>query len=252
MNYLKTFLLLLVLLPINLMAQQFFPGYAVSSKGDTSRGYIKYKRWDYNPRTIQFKADPNVKPTNLSVNDTKYFSIDIGYQLGFMRYTGSLSMDDINIDRISWQRDTTFKIDTVFLKVLRKGNVSLFSFADALKTRYFISDSGSQPVELIYRLYKKNEQRGENSITINEDTYKQQLTALAEKYGKMDDRFRVELNNTGYSEATITASIDKINGFNGPDPAKGNDLGTPSKARLVIMLGAFAVVAYLVFSVMHK
>jgi hypothetical protein len=161
-------------------------------------------------------------------------------------------MDDIDIDRITWQRDTTLKIDTVFLKVLRKGNVALFSFADELKTRYFISDSGSQPVELIYRLYKKSDPQGENSTTVNEDTYKRQLTTLAEKYGKMDDRFRVELNNTGYSEAAITAAIDKINGFNGPDPAKGNNLGTPSKARLVIMLGAFAVVAYLVFSVMHK
>lgn len=249
---LKSILIIFLLLPINLLAQQYFAGYVISTKGDTSRGYIRYKRWEYNPRSIQFKTEPEGKPVVFSVNDIKYFSIDIGYALDFQKYSGRISMDDANIDHITTQRDTSFKTDTVFLKILRKGSVTLFSYDDALKTRFFVSDAGSQPAELVYRFYMKSDSRENNNNTINEDTYKRQLVALAEKYHKMDDRLRVDINEANYSEAAFEAIVDKINGYTGPDPAKGNYLGTPPKAKLAIMLGVFAGIAYLVFSVMHK
>ena len=74
---------------------------------------------------------------------------------------------------------------------------------------------------------------------------------LAEKYGKADDCLMTDIANASYNEDNIEHIADKINGYTGPDPAKGNQLARPPKTKLIIMVAAFAVVAYLTFSVMH-
>lgn len=248
----RTLLCLILLIPAKLFAQEYYPGYVVPNNGDTLKGYIRYKRSEYSPKDILFKPAPDAKVTRYVVSDASYFSIDIGYPLDFQRYSGPVSMDDININNATTLRDTSFKIDTVFLKILRKDKrLTLYSYDDKLKTRFFVAEGQSAPVELVYRIYLKNDVSNGNN-TINENTYKKQLVLLAEKYGKMDDALQTDINAASYSEMYIVYIVDKINDYTGPDPAKGNNLGSPPKAKLAIMLGIFAVVAYLVFSVMHK
>jgi len=161
-------------------------------------------------------------------------------------------MNDINVNTLTTERDTTFKMDTIYLKVLRKDKrLSLYSYDDPLKTRFFITDGQSAPVELMYRIYLKNDVSNGNN-TKNEDTYKKQFIALAIKYGKLDDKLMRRLDKIDYSEKYMTEMVDKINGFTGPDPTMGNTAGTAPKAKLLIMLAAVGAVAILMFSVMHK
>ncbi len=245
-------LLVFLLCPYCLAAQQYYNAKIISNKGDTTTGYIKYKVWEYNPNTIDFKLEPDSRPAKYSVKDLTGFVVDIGFPLIFRRYIGRISMNDININTITTERDTSFKVDTVFLKSVRMGKVSLYVYDDLLKTRLFVSDNQSTPVELQYRLYMKDDMQGKGSNTINEDIFKKQLVALAEKYDRMDDKMRIDLDKSAYTEAAIVILVDKINGFTGPDPSLGNNLASPPKTKLVIMLAIFAVVAYLMFSVMHK
>lgn len=161
-------------------------------------------------------------------------------------------MNDINIHTITTERDTSFKIDTIFLKILRKDRrLSLYSYDDQLKTRFFIADGQSAPVELMYRIYLKNDVNNGNN-TKDEDTYKKQFIALAIKYNVLDDKLMRQLEKSDYSEKSMIEIVDKINGFTGPDPNMGNHAASPPKAKLLIMLAAFATVAILMFSVMHK
>ncbi|HWD87211.1 MAG TPA: hypothetical protein VG367_03725 [Mucilaginibacter sp.] len=245
-------LILIIALSISAHAQNFYPGYVVTSKGDTLKGYVRYRETVLNPKEAEFKVEPNDKPRIYPFGDVRYFSINIGYSLDFQRYGGPVSMDDVNINTISAERDTSFKMDTIFLKILRKDkHLTLYSYDDKLKTRFFLADGQSAPVELVYRIYMKSDVNN-GSNTVNENTYKKQLLMLAEKYGKMNDMLQTDINAAGYSEMYLIPIVDKINGFTGPDPAKGNNVASPPKTKLAIMLAAFAVVAYLMFSVMHK
>ena len=248
----RILLFMYLLCPYCLAAQQYYNAKIITNTGDTTTGYIKYKAWEYNPYSIKFKLEPDSKPISYSVKDLKGFIVDIGLPLIFRRYVGPISMNDININTITTARDTSFKVDSVFLKTLRMGKVSLYVYDDLLKTRLFISDNQSTPVELQYRLYMKDDTRGNGSNTINEDIFKKQLAALAEKYGRMDDKMRVDIDRSAYTEAAIATLVDKINGYTGPDPSVGNSLASPPKTKLAIMLAIFAVVAYLTFSVIHK
>src|ERR1700739_3714666 len=109
MKFSPRFLLIIVLFPLATLAQTYYPGYVITNNGDTTNGYIKYKRWEQNPKVIQFKNDAEAKAINLSVNDIRYFSINIGYPLDFQKYTGPISMHGVDIDNLATFRDTTYK-----------------------------------------------------------------------------------------------------------------------------------------------
>jgi hypothetical protein len=245
-------LCLILLLPIKLFAQEYYLGYVVTNNRDTIKGYVKYKHSVLNPKEAELKFEPNGKSKVYPITNVPYFSIDVGYPLDFQRYSGPISMDDININNVTTFRDTSFKIDTVFLKILRKDKrLTLYSYDDNLKTRFFVSDGQSPPVELVYRLYLKSDINNGNN-TVNEDIYKKQLLMLAEKYGKMDDALQTDINSASYSEMYMVHIVDKINGYTGPDPAKGNYVASPPKTKLLIMSAIFVTVVYLVIAVMHK
>ncbi|MGZ3751697.1 MAG: hypothetical protein ACXVI9_08210 [Mucilaginibacter sp.] len=255
----KPFLPLLCLgflLPLKLFAQSFYPGYVVTNNGDTLKGYVKYHETVLSPKVAEFKTEPNGTERIYQAAELKYFSIRVAdpldVQLEFQRYSGPVSMNDININTVTTERDTSFKTSDVFLKILRKDKrLSLYSYDDQLKTRFFIADGQSAPVELIYRIYLKNDISNGNN-TKNEDTYKKQFIALATKYGKLDDGLMRQLDKIDYSEKYMIQIVDKINGFTGPDPMMGSPAASPPKAKLLIMLAAFAGVAILMLSVMHK
>jgi len=252
----RALICLAFLLPLKLWAQTFYPGYVITNNGDTLKGYVKYHETVLNPKVAEFKTEPNGTQRIYQAAEVSYFSINVAYpldvQLEFQRYSGPISMNDININTVTTERDTSFKIDAIFLKVLRKDKrLSLYSYDDQLKTRFFIADGQSAPVELIYRIYLKNDISNGNN-TKNEDTYKKQFIALATKYGKLDDELMRRLDKIDYSEKYMIQMVDKINGFTGPDPTMGSSAASPPKAKLLIMLAAFAGVAILMFSVMHK
>jgi hypothetical protein len=67
----------------------------------------------------------------------------------------------------------------VFLELIATGDhISLYSYTDAIKTRYFVKENQLQPFELIYQEYY--DETGTNVLTSKQ--YQQQLGNLAEKY----------------------------------------------------------------------
>jgi len=252
MRNLVGLLVLTGLLPLHVLAQNFYPGFAIKNNGDTLKGYLKFRRWENNPAGTQFKPGARDNTIMLTASNTSYFSIDVGSKVEFQRYAGPISMDVVNINDLGTFRDTSYKVDSVFLKVLRKGpNLQLFSYDDNLKTRYFIADKPEfSPVELVHRIYYKIDSTGTKS-TINEDTYKRQLYLLTVKYGK-DDELKDMIYRSNYNGASITAIADKINGYTSKDIKPDSQLASPPKTKLILMLGVFVTVAILTFSVMHK
>src|ERR1700761_784153 len=119
MKLLKT--VLIFFLPIYAMAQSNYEsGYVVTERGDTLRGFIDNRRWESNPDAVSFKKDINAADhQRFTIADI--VSFHVGDFASYRKYTVSVSKDITDMSHIQGSRDTTFEMETVFLKILQKG-----------------------------------------------------------------------------------------------------------------------------------
>lgn len=202
-----------VLLPFFSAAQSNYrAGYIVSSKGDTVKGFVDYQAWDSNPTSVSFKtalADRDKK--TFTMGDMNAFGVDgiAAYQ----KFVCTISMDVTDSRHVVEGRDTSFRIDPVFLKILQKGkNLALYTYTDNLKTRFYIGEAPDfKPTELTYRLYLDASNSSGN--TVNENTYQKQLFALANKYNAMDDKMTALLEDQffAYRADDLLKIVSRIN-----------------------------------------
>lgn len=175
MKFLYQLAILLIALPLLTKAQSNYkPGYAITAKGDTLRGLIDYQDWEGSPQLFRFKASSTADVQRLSTANTSY--VEISQFDAYQKYLVDISTDNTDIQHLETFRDTSFRTDTVFLKIIQKGkNVTLYSFTDHLKTRFLVkkTDSAQPPHELIYRIYHSDYK------TFNDNTYVKQLFDLA-------------------------------------------------------------------------
>jgi hypothetical protein len=213
MSYQNKLLILLFLFPLFSIAQKNYkPGYVITLKGDTLHGFIDYREWNNNPTTIKFKSLPDNNIRKLSAKDINYFSVNDMAE--YQRYAGPLSMDPINFASMIEERDTSFKVDTVFLELIQRGkNVALYSYADNLKVRFFIGERPDYtPVELGYKLYyDMTAVTYTHGRTVNENTYEKQLFALAEKYNTVSDALVKYITESNYKEYHLLHIVTVIN-----------------------------------------
>lgn len=203
-------LLVPLLYPLLLKAQSNFkPGYIITIKGETIKGFINEKEWDSNPETISFKASASSSSVNnYTANDVRYF--EITNSVAYERYSGPVSNDETNIARLPTGKDTSVKQRTVFLKVQQKGDkVTLYSFTDDIKTRYFITDhAAGTTYELIYRMYYIPEL---GVATHSDNEYVPQLYNLAAKYNPSSDELKQEIEKASYKTPVLRKISRMIN-----------------------------------------
>lgn len=209
-----------------LAQSNFKTGYVITSKGDTVKGFIDYREWASNPVSINFKTDlKDKKGRSFTTSDIRFF--EISNMEAYQKYEGKISMDATDPDKITQGRDSSFRVDTVFMKVVRKGtNVTLFSYTDPLKVRYYIGESPDfSPVELIYRVYNNSDaETATHGKTIDENTYLKQLFALANKYNALDDNLSRLFERSNYSEPALLDIVDKINKVSRAELSKNKSL----------------------------
>lgn len=225
-------LLSVVLLPALSYAQSNYkPGYLVNLKGDTLKGFIDYREWGANPDAIGFKSLLSDRDSKtLTPSDISYFNIT-GLD-AYQRYNGLISMDVTDKDHLGSFRDTTYKNARVFIRILQKGkNLSLYSYTDNLKVRFYIGEAPDYtPTELVYRLYYNYSGipvKGQNGVTVNENTYMRQLFALANKYGVLDDVTQRDIERADYTEDNIGSIVSRINKISKTEYAKKNMIKGP-------------------------
>jgi hypothetical protein len=210
MKHLYQALLIIFLFPLFSWAQSNYKAASVVNlKGDTIHGFIDYKEWENNPTSIDFKHSLNTPVQKYTTADIRYFQIN--HFEAYQQYSGPVSTDETNLNRLSTGRDTSSRIDNLFLKVEQKGMyLTLFSYTDGLKTRYFIAEKGAaKPIELIYHLYLSTD--GYNK-SVEENKYKGQLIYLSSKFNNDNDGIRELINNASYNQDLI-AVVEKINHY---------------------------------------
>ncbi|WP_426670766.1 hypothetical protein ACPPVU_05945 [Mucilaginibacter sp. McL0603] len=210
-------LLVLSFLPLITFAQSNYkPGYVVTLKGDTLRGFIDYREWNTNPTSINFKtAIADTKPRTLTPEDVSFF--DINGMETYRCYAGPISMDATDKDHLSASLDTNFRQETVFFRVLQKGNnLALYAYIDNLKARFYIGEGPDySPTELIYRVYHVY-----GTMIHPENTYMKQLFALANKYQVLDSGLQWDIEHAGYNKDGMLDIVSKINHISKADKKK--------------------------------
>lgn len=212
MKFFYKLLIPTILFPFFSFAQgNYKPGFVVNSKGDTIKGFIDLKEWGNNPQNITFKKSLDEPPQTFTVNDIHVFELP-GY-VAYKSFVTSISLDEIDIQKLEDHRDTSTKTDNVFLKMEQRGrNVTLYSYTDALKERFYLYDSQTKKIaELIYRIYFVPNEKN-NVTTVSQNGYKQQLLLSAQKYNAYDDNLKPLLENSNYQRSELLEICSKING----------------------------------------
>lgn len=224
---------LFAVFPFFLKAQtNFKPGYVITLRGQTVRGFINEKEWDANPAAISFKtALSTTGVQNYTANDISYF--EITNSEAYQRYSGFISTDETNIARLPTGRDSSKKQDVVFLKLQQKGSsVSLYSYNDAIKMRYFMADNkAGNTFELIFRQYFIPEM---GTATHTENEFVPQLYELATKYNPGAAELKQLISDAGYKLPDLKKISQKINNLD----ADKTNYGTSSSVDFFAGAGA--------------
>ncbi|MBS1532067.1 MAG: hypothetical protein JSU01_17330 [Bacteroidetes bacterium] len=200
--------LLFVALPCAVFAQSnYHEGYVVKNNGDTLKGYIDAHEWSQNPRSINFKKNESDRQAvNFSPQAVKAFGLT-GADT-YIAYNGLISMDKNRFPDLPFAVDTTKKSDTIFLKQLVTGKyLKLFYHQDAVKTRFFVAETDTQPVELKYYQYYDSA----NQLEIKA-FYKGQLTFYINKYMPGNAKLARDADEAKFNQADLEKIVLAING----------------------------------------
>jgi len=203
--------LLLLVLSYSTSAQKNFrPGFIISTSGDTLFGQIDYKAWDVNPTTFAF-----IKTGESTVNMLGPSSVMAFYVEGdlYESYYTDIDMTPYNPDILKDNKGRNWTVrDSLFLRVLVQGNISLLSYKDGMsKSHFYYQINSDVPEELLYK-YKYIDSIPANSAGITSgrgiqkvEFYKGQLIVLLQKCPQM----RRDISLTRYYEKNIISLMKK-------------------------------------------
>lgn len=170
----KLFTLFVFLISFNV---QFFAqikyekGFIIDKDNSKIECYIKNSDTKNNPKSVQYKILENSSEIEkLDINEVKEFSI--GEKIKYKRKVIKIDKSRNGpYSRLSTKMNSEYVSDTVLLKVLIEGNVTLYKYEEHQLVRFFYEKKNEAIVPLDYKVYKV----GNNKIGKNK-RYKQQLT----------------------------------------------------------------------------
>lgn len=200
---------LFMALPMMGFAQSNFQkGYLITNKKDTLQGWIDYRERSHNPTSVTFSADGRTATKTYTLQDCAEFYInDI---TSYRRFLVDISTASNEFSELTEKVDKSFRTDTVFLQVLQEGpNVSLYSYTDPIKERFYIQDkTDSVPVELGRELSHQVSDPGKIVVNIQ---YARQLLGLLRKYGKSTEAYEKKLSLLDYNSRDLIKMTLLIN-----------------------------------------
>ena len=212
MKHLYKLSFLTFLLPIAATAQSNYkPGYVVNSKGDTLKGFIDYKEWSKNPKQFSFKNNfGDARSEEFNLENASAFAIT-GFEY-YERHTVSVSTDSMDVNTLHGNVQNNFVTETVFLRIVSRGShVSLYSYTDAIKRRFYLSQvhSADEAEELAYHAYNDPEQS--NTVQYV-NRYRIQLQYSAQSNGVNSSSLQGAISRARYDEDDLSGIVSTING----------------------------------------
>ncbi|MGY4385554.1 hypothetical protein ACVWYN_002594 [Pedobacter sp. UYP24] len=200
---------LLLAIPVLCSAQTNLQrGYIVNNAKDTLEGYIDYRPRVNSASTFRFKPGENGAMQTMTLENCKAYGINGDEK--FERFSVDISQGPSKVEQLKVGLDSSVKTATVFLKVIQKGSqVSLYSYTDDIKERFYLKDSKSnEPYELIRTKYLEAHNI---SHIISRDRYKGQLMFEMRNLNIGTSYFEGDMDNLNYNETEIRKIVSIMN-----------------------------------------
>ncbi len=205
---------LFCVLSISLSAQiSYESGYFIDNNGQKTDCFIKNIDWKNNPTEIEYHLAENKLLQAAKIGKIQEFGI-INYSK-YKRFVVNIdrSDDELNVDKLSNQREPEFTKDTLFLKVLVEGEANLYAYSEGNLKRYFYKKGTGDIEQLIYKKYMLLK----TQLKINE-SYKQQLFYNVNCEGSGND-----FSNIDYREKDLRQYFINYNRCTGSDVVTYSD-----------------------------
>ncbi len=217
---------------LNITAQtNFRKGFVVTNNNDTISGFIDYKYWIYNPKSISFKKVNSEKVIKYLPSDIKSFFVEKEYYKGGFVEIGRNYEDFGKIDN---QRFLDYKKEALFLKYLVKGKLNLLSLKEIGSDRvHFFVQTENQKVQQLVKKKYLTEKDGEKISTFNNlyvGTLKLEMHDAPELFER--------ITNTSLSYGSLTRLISDYNKEHGTNSYKYINKSRAWKSSLELIIGA--------------
>lgn len=196
----KLIVILLVFFPIISFSQiNFEQGYIIKTNDAKVECLIRNVAWKNNPTYIEYKINESDLAQKITIDEMKEFNVG-SYK--YKRFTTKIDRSSDLLSTMSHSKSFEFSTETLFLKVLIEGPISLYSYEDGNLSRYFTSN-GNEAEQLNYKQYiYDNSSVGENS------QFKQQLLNLLKGENLQVNDFK----NLDYKEKDLLKLFEKYYG----------------------------------------
>lgn len=200
----KLFLMLFIAFPLLSIAQiKFEPGYFIENESKTEC-LIKNIAWKNNPTSFEYKLNEadDIKTKNIST--VSEFNINESYK--FIRTTTNVDRSETALDRLDNSKQPKWNTETIFLKVLVEGKITLYQYEDSNFIKYFFStENDAKTEQLVYKEYLVDGGVAENNF------FRQQLYNLMK-----DDKFTISrFENLKYKKSDLVKLFAEYNGNSG-------------------------------------
>ena len=178
------------------------PGYVITTSGDTLKGFIVTKNWEYNPVSIEFRNEKSAAGKLYSYNDIKEFKTEKEWYISApFKVEISPRLDNT----INYDSAYIIKNDTGFLQVLQKGEKSLYYYRKKNSEVNLYIEVDGKPELLLYKRFIRLTEF--NKIVGQFTDYKKQL----EKYLSPCPETIPLIENALYSETVFFKIFQTFN-----------------------------------------
>lgn len=177
----------------------FLPGYIVTNDGDSSRGEIDYREWNYSPQSITFRQGAN--QVEYKIDQLQAFAIYGKDQ--YRRFHVTYHLSPITLGEAARSFGDETESGQVFLRSTYMGKISLYELNTQRRIYYFLQTDGAPPEELLYRV------RVDDGVLIKDETYKNQIRAVSgDQYSS---KFETRLEGIDYTERDLVSILRLLN-----------------------------------------
>jgi hypothetical protein len=228
------FTIFLTSITLSVCAQRnFVKGTYNTLSGEEKQTHIDYQNWEKNPEFINIKSDlTSSKITKLTVSEIQSFSLTSGDR--YESFIVDVDKSPTNINQMVPGSEALIVSDTVFLRVLVKGTVSLYHLKDeAAKDHFFIKKGVEKPVELIYQKIKVVT---DSRVVLSQSPiYRGMLSVILTDCPEVSDKISKLAFNTGSLKKIVMDYNQCVSG------SKGNYIANDEKIKFnMIALGGIA------------
>lgn len=204
-------------------------GYYINNSGNKISGLIENKGWDTSPDSFRFKSNENASAGTISIEEAQEFGFD--GNLVFTRYTVEIDKSITRLDDLSPDRNPIYKTETLYLKKIVEGQLSLYLYSNFGAQQFFISLNKETPYELIKKDYYVNYgKRATNEL------YKQQLKKVMTCEAISDAKF----NSIKYTKVSLVKWVQSYNSCVNSTSVVYNEFLTKKKGDAFLKLRARA------------